>query len=57
MSDPQQARFEVLADAESLARRVADWLLEEAIAKQGTFAISLSGGSTPRLLNRIHLAC
>lgn len=50
MSDPQQARFEVLPDAESLARRVADWLLAEAVAKQGTFAISLSGGSTPRLL-------
>lgn len=50
MTDPQQARFEVLPDAESLARRVADWLLAEAIAKQGSFAVSLSGGSTPRLL-------
>lgn len=50
MSDPRQARFEVLPDAQSLARRVADWLLAEALAKQGPFAISLSGGSTPRLL-------
>jgi 6-phosphogluconolactonase len=29
---------------------VADWLLAEAIAKPGPFAIALSGGSTPRLL-------
>lgn len=50
MSDPKRARFEVLADIGSLARRVADWLLAEALAKQGTFAVSLSGGSTPRLL-------
>jgi len=50
MSNPQQARFEVLPDAEALARRVADWLLAKAVAKQGTFAVSLSGGSTPRLL-------
>jgi 6-phosphogluconolactonase len=50
MSDPKQARFEVLADAEALARRVADWLLAEATAKQGTFAVSLAGGSTPRRL-------
>lgn len=50
MSDPQQARFEVLPNAESLTGRVVDWLLGEAVAKQGTFAISLSGGSTPRLL-------
>jgi 6-phosphogluconolactonase len=50
MSDQQGARFEVLPDAESLARRAADWLLAEAVAKKGTFAISLSGGSTPRLL-------
>jgi 6-phosphogluconolactonase len=46
----QRVRFEVLADAEALARRAADWLLAEAVAKQGTFAVSLSGGSTPRLL-------
>jgi 6-phosphogluconolactonase len=50
MSDPRQIRFEVLPDAQNLARRVADWLLAEASAKQGPFAISLSGGSTPRLL-------
>jgi 6-phosphogluconolactonase len=50
MSDPRQVRVEVLPDAESLARAVADWLLAEAVGKQGPFAISLSGGSTPRLL-------
>ncbi len=48
--NPMQAQFEILADADALADRVADWLLAEALAKQAPFAISLSGGSTPRLL-------
>jgi 6-phosphogluconolactonase len=55
MAEPPQVRLEVLADPESLARRVADWLLAEASASQGRFAIALSGGSTPRLLFE-HLA-
>jgi 6-phosphogluconolactonase len=50
MSDPLQAPVEVLADPEALASRAADWILAEALAKQGTFAVALSGGSTPRLL-------
>jgi 6-phosphogluconolactonase len=41
---------EILADAEALSHRVADWLLEMAMAKGGIFAINLSGGSTPRRL-------
>jgi 6-phosphogluconolactonase len=45
---PNPTRLEVLADAEALARRVAAWLLELARAQQGTFAVCLSGGSTPR---------
>lgn len=49
------ARLEVLANPEALAGRVADWLLAEALAKEGTFAVALSGGSTPRLLYE-HLA-
>ena len=55
MTEPPKADVEVLADPESLARHVADWLLAEAGAKQGRFAIALSGGSTPRLLYE-HLA-
>jgi 6-phosphogluconolactonase len=49
------AKLEILADPDALARRVADWLFEMAIAKDGVFAIALSGGSTPRLLYE-HLA-
>ncbi len=40
----------VLPDAEAVARRAAEWLVEKALAKQGLFAVSLSGGSTPRRL-------
>jgi 6-phosphogluconolactonase len=45
-----EAKLETLADAEALSHRVADWLLEMAIAKDGVFAVNLSGGSTPRRL-------
>ncbi len=44
------ARLEVLPDPDALARRVAAWLLAAAVAKQGRFAVSLSGGSTPKRL-------
>jgi 6-phosphogluconolactonase len=53
VTGPQAARLEVLADPEALAHRVADWMLEAAVAKDGVFAVALSGGSTPRLLYRI----
>jgi 6-phosphogluconolactonase len=49
------AKLEIFADPDALARRVADWLFEMAIAKDGVFAVALSGGSTPRLLYE-HLA-
>jgi len=39
---------EVLDDADSVFRRVADWLAGEAEQTEGRFAIALSGGSTPR---------
>ena len=42
--------MEILADPEALACRVADWLLAAAMAKDGVFAVALSGGSTPRRL-------
>lgn len=50
MSNPFEAKLETLADAEALSHRVADWLLEMATAKDGIFAVNLSGGSTPRRL-------
>ncbi|HMM54411.1 MAG TPA: 6-phosphogluconolactonase [Candidatus Desulfobacillus sp.] len=43
-------RLEVLDDAGALARRVAQWLLDEARAATGSFALALSGGTTPRRL-------
>ncbi len=46
-------RREVLADPQALAKRVADWLLELALAKDGAFAICLSGGSTPKRLYQL----
>jgi 6-phosphogluconolactonase len=55
MTNSSQVKLEILADPEALARRVADWLLAAANAKDGVFAIALSGGSTPRRLYE-HLA-
>ena len=49
------AKLEILADPQALSRRVADWMLDLAIAKKGSFAVCLSGGSTPRGLYE-HLA-
>jgi 6-phosphogluconolactonase len=48
MTSRIMARLEVLPDPEALARRVADWMLAAARAKDGVFAVALSGGSTPR---------
>ncbi len=50
MTSPSEAKLEILADPEDVARRVADWLLAAARAKDGAFAVALSGGSTPRRL-------
>jgi 6-phosphogluconolactonase len=55
MTTPSEVKLEILADPEALARRVADWLLAAATAKDGVFAVALSGGSTPRRLYE-HLA-
>ncbi len=43
-------RLEILPDPETLAQRVADWLLDAATSRDGLFAVALSGGSTPRTL-------
>jgi 6-phosphogluconolactonase len=43
-------RIEVLPDPLALARRVAEWMTEGALAARGPFRVSLSGGSTPKTL-------
>lgn len=53
MTNPSETRLEILSDAESLARRVAEWMLEVAATKDGAFSVSLSGGSTPRRLYQL----
>ena len=50
-----EASLEILADPEALARRVADWLLAMATARDSAFVVALSGGTTPRRLYE-HLA-
>ncbi|HKT17413.1 MAG TPA: 6-phosphogluconolactonase [Stellaceae bacterium] len=50
MSRFREAPLEILADADALARRAADWLLAAARSEVRSFAIALSGGSTPRRL-------
>jgi len=45
--------FDVSLDAEALAERVARWMTGLALAKDGIFAVALSGGSTPRALYRM----
>jgi 6-phosphogluconolactonase len=45
-----EAKLEILADPEALARRVADWLLEISTARNDVFTLALSGGGTPRRL-------
>ncbi len=41
---------DIQADGAAVARRVAEWVTERAIATEGRFAWSLSGGSTPKAL-------
>ena len=55
MTGPLKAKLEILSDPETMARRVAEWMIELANAKDGTFAVCLSGGSTPQLFYE-HLA-
>lgn len=50
MVDPALAANHTFEDAETLAHRVAEWLCDLARASDRTFAVSLSGGSTPRRL-------
>jgi 6-phosphogluconolactonase len=50
MARSSEVRPEILADAEALARHVADWLAAAAARGDRRFAVALSGGSTPRRL-------
>ncbi|MBV9783470.1 MAG: 6-phosphogluconolactonase [Acidisphaera sp.] len=43
-------KLDIQPDPAALARHVADWLLDRAMAKAGKTAIALSGGSTPKAL-------
>jgi 6-phosphogluconolactonase len=43
-------RIEILPDPPALARHVAEWMTAAALATSGPFAVSLSGGSTPKAL-------
>src|SRR5688572_31318812 len=43
-------RIEVLPDPAALARHVAEWMTAAALAAQGPFRVSLSGGSTAKAL-------
>jgi 6-phosphogluconolactonase len=53
MTSPSETKLEILADPEALSRRVADWMLAMAMAKDGLFTVALSGGSTPRRLYQL----
>ncbi len=49
--DPVRRSVEVVPDADSLATRAAEWLIEQiahAVDKRGRAVIALSGGSTPK---------
>src|SRR5690349_5500877 len=52
-SEPSPPSVEVAKDPDTLARRVAGWITDLAAASRGRFAISLSGGSTPRRLYQL----
>ena len=43
-------RIEISPDPLALAHHVAEWMTQAALAAQGPFRVSLSGGSTPKTL-------
>ena len=43
-------RIEILPDPLALAHHVAEWMTRAALAADGSFRVSLSGGSTPKTL-------
>ncbi|HEX6120072.1 MAG TPA: 6-phosphogluconolactonase [Dongiaceae bacterium] len=48
--DEMNGRIETLPDPVALARHVAEWMTAAALAAEGGFRVSLSGGSTPKTL-------
>ena len=50
MMSRSEPKLEVLDTPETLAHRVADWLLAAATEQDGVFTIALCGGATPRRL-------
>jgi 6-phosphogluconolactonase len=46
-------RIEILPDPAALGRHVAEWITTAAVAVQGSFRVSLSGGSTPKALYQL----
>ncbi len=53
MTAASEATLEVLANPRAMAEHVAAGLLERALAKQGAFAVCLSGGETPKRLHEV----
>jgi 6-phosphogluconolactonase len=51
-TNASQPRLECFAGPDALAHGVADWIAALALAKDGVFAVCLSGGETPRRLYR-----
>ena len=51
--DAMIGRIEILPDPAALAHHVAEWITTAAVAAQGSFRISLSGGSTPKTLYQL----
>jgi 6-phosphogluconolactonase len=45
--------IEVLPDPQALAHHVAIWMTKAALASEGAFRVSLSGGSTPKALYQL----
>jgi len=45
-----KGRVEILEDRRALARHVAEWMTNAALASKGPFRVALSGGSTPKML-------
>jgi 6-phosphogluconolactonase len=53
MTETASADSRIFEDAEALARNVAEWLVELALASNRRFAICCSGGSTPKRLYEV----
>jgi 6-phosphogluconolactonase len=51
--DEKSGQIEILPDPAALAQHVAEWMTSAALAANGTFRVSLSGGSTPKRLYQL----